>query len=141
MSKINKRVRRADAANISDHRHKLPDGSYTSGALNKPNKDQFDMHTHLYEFNEDTLETDPMHNFGDHTHGSRLGESSGPSPMQKKPGEPWQKMDSIEREGRSFVLRDGDSGSVIARGATPQSVVAHCDSADADEILKRYRAS
>lgn len=130
MAQFKKAVRRADS--FEDHVHKLPDGSMTGGSLHKPTKDQFDMHSHLFECNEDTAETDPMHNFGDHTHMTAMGETSGPMKPQKMPGQPWEKMDSLRREGVEFVLRSA-TGHVIGRGRTAVQAVAKYDAFDADE--------
>jgi hypothetical protein len=131
MSQFKKATRRADS--FEEHVHRLPDGSLTGGSLHKPTKDQFDMHSHLFEKDEDTAETGPMHNFGDHTH--KLpggGETSGPMKPQKMPGEPWKKMDSLQREGTDYVLRSV-TGSVIGRGRTAVDAMKHYDSFDADE--------
>jgi hypothetical protein len=130
MSQFKKASRRADS--FEEHVHKLPDGSLTKGSLHKPTKDQFDMHTHLYEFNEDIAETEPMHNFGDHTHMTKYGESSGPMKPQKMPGEPWKKMDSLQREGVDYVLRS-ETGHVIGKGKTAAEACRHYDAFDADE--------
>jgi hypothetical protein len=116
--KIKKSIRRADA--IEDHVHELPNGELTGGSLHKPSKDQFDMHSHLYEHNEDTAETTAMHNFGDHTHSIRwqgkIVETSGPKPVSKKPGQEWEKMDSLQREGSHWVVRSS-TGNVLKRSA------------------------
>lgn len=115
--KINKKIRRADA--IEDHVHLLPNGEMTGGALHKPSKDQFDMHSHLYEHEEDTAESGPMHSFGDHTHTIRhqgkIVETSGPKPVPKAPGQKWEKMDSMQRQGADFVVKS-ETGKVIKRG-------------------------
>lgn len=67
------------------------------------------MHTHLYELNEDWVETEPMHSEPGHVHALPHGElTSGPKPLSKKPGQPWEKMDSSEtigREGANWVIR------------------------------------
>lgn len=113
MGKVQKSIRRADT--MEDHCHLLADGSLTSGTLHKPSKDQFDMHSHLYECGEDTCETDPMHNIGDHVHMTKIGDTKGPKPMPKEPGESFEKMDSaVQREGRDWVVRSA-TGHVLAR--------------------------
>lgn len=120
MSKFQKKVRRADGA-IADHVHTLPNGELTSGMLDKPSKDRFGMHAHLYEHEEDTCESGPMHNDGDHTHtvlwlGEKV-ETSGPRAVPKKPGEKWQKMDSADRVTRQggFWVVKADSGRIVMR--------------------------
>lgn len=88
MGKFSTRVYRKDGTD--DHVHALPDGTLTSGALSKPSKDRYDMHTHLYECDERVVESSPAHNFGDHVHETEYGVTSGPLPVGKKPGDPWQ---------------------------------------------------
>lgn len=113
MSKIQKHIRRADS--LEDHMHSIPDGDMTGGMLMKPSKDQFGMHTHLYECEEDTAETGPAHDLPGHIHSLKEGqETSASVKMTKKPGDPWQKMDSLRREGTKYVLRSM-TGAAIAR--------------------------
>jgi len=133
--KIRKSTIRRDA--IEDHRHRLDSGDFTGGALMKPCKDQSAMHTHLYEFEEDTYETGPMHNEPGHTHSSQHGPVSAPMSMQKQPGEPWQKMDSLQREGKVYVLRSAE-GNVISRGFTAKQAMEHYDAFDADEAVAKH---
>lgn len=68
---------------INNHRHALPNGKMTGGMLLKPNKDQYELHTHLYDNDEMIHESGLMHDFGSHTHSSELGETSAPIPMSK----------------------------------------------------------
>lgn len=122
---------------MEDHVHILPNGDLTQGALHKPSKDQFDMHTHLYMCESDTCETSPAHNFGDHTHKLIGGdETSGPKPLPKEPGKPWQKMDSLSRRGREWVVT-GTTGHVLARGATRKDALMNWqDGAHGDMVDK-----
>lgn len=122
MGKIRKAIRRADS--MEDHVHRLPSGDLTGPALHKPMKDQFDMHSHLYECNEDTAETDIMHGVGDHVHKTADGNTSGPLPLPKQPGAPAQfKNDSaVSKEGRNWVVRS-ETGHVIGRGLTKEAAL------------------
>jgi hypothetical protein len=132
MGQFKKAVARADS--FEDHVHRMPNGELTGGSLHKPTKDQFDMHSHLYEHKEGTAETEATHNFGDHTHITQHGETSGPMKPQKTPGQPWKKMDSLQREGRVFVLRSS-TGHILGMGKTAFDAVAKYDASyDADEV-------
>lgn len=121
MGKISMRVYHKDQA-AEDHKHRLPDGSYTGGSLYKPNSDRTFPHTHLYEHHGKTLESCLAPVGGDHTHGSECGETSGPVPMYQ--GE--ARADSVERQGMYWVVKSG-TGHVMSR---------HANRMDAEAMMK-----
>jgi len=82
MGKINTRVHHKDQG-LEDHAHKLPNGKYTGGMLLKPNSNQSFPHTHLYQKEGKTLETNQAPVGGDHTHITELGITSGPTEVGK----------------------------------------------------------
>lgn len=112
MGRVHTRVSHRDA--LQDHRHALPNGEMTSGMLLKPSTtDQWPMHTHLYEFEEETLETGPMHDEPGHVHSTGMGETSGNVGMAKQPGEAWKKdtADQVEdREHKKALERMKSAG-------------------------------
>ena len=82
MSKYYVRVHRKD---MSDHAHKLPNGTSSGGALMKPEsvlsdeqKNQRGWHTHLYQHYGKTYESMPAHDEPGHTHDTEVGPSAGP---------------------------------------------------------------
>lgn len=84
MGIVQKRVSRKDQT--EDHAHKMPDGTMTGCALWKPNKDRTFPHTHLYQFEGKTCETDVADEGPGHVHEVAGGETGGPVAVQKSRG-------------------------------------------------------
>jgi hypothetical protein len=90
MGKIARNIHRKDSEN--DHAHKLEKGGLTGGMLNKPNKDRQELHSHLYQHEGKTYETNLAPNEKGHTHdyqpepGHEYAETAGPVPVKKGAG-------------------------------------------------------
>lgn len=121
MGITHKRVHRSDA--WEDHAHTLPNGKPTLGALFKSSSNRFGKHTHLYEHDGITYETEPDYEGGDHSHSTELGMTSGPIPVSKLRGAEAPRMDHLEREGGEWVVRS-PIGRNLARGRTREAALA-----------------
>jgi hypothetical protein len=112
MGKIHKRIHRADA--LQDHRHAMADGRFTGGMLLKPNRDQAGWHTHLYQDERDTLETEEAQNDGDHTHETIMGDTTGPMALRTDALEPARDLKGyVQRRGHRWVAVSA-TGHVLA---------------------------
>lgn len=109
MGKFNPAVVRRDGQD-ANHVHALPDGRMTEGMIEKPSHKYYSRHTHLYQMDGATYETDPAEDGPGHTHTSELGETSGPTKADKSPGQPWRKdaaepdalKGKVQRRGTRF---------------------------------------
>lgn len=136
MSKFKTHAVRRDSAQAKvDHIHSLPDGHLTESMLDKPSKDYYSLHTHLYTFEGQTCETEPSMDGPGHTHESELGESSGPIQPQKAPGQPWRK-DSLHEAFQGRVQRRGDRWFAISYDG--QVVGNHSRQDGAERVLAAW---
>lgn len=89
MSKVQKAVSRKDA---DDHMHNVAKGDKsasfnTGGMCKKPSTNsRAGFHTHLFEHDGDTHETDPAFNEPGHVHDTEFGLTGAPLPLDKDPG-------------------------------------------------------
>lgn len=133
MGKIKMQVHRKDS--MEDHRHRLADGSYTGGALNKPNADRTFPHTHLYQHDGKTHETGLAASGGDHTHDSLFGETAGPVGMGPKIGPEIPRndhMDFVEREGSQWVVRS-EGGKTLGKHPSKEAAVNQLKAIEANK--------
>ena len=119
MCKIYPRVYRKDAQ--EDHAHYLSNGTITGGMLLKPSKDQSALHSHLYHWEEQTLETGPMHNEPSHDHTTELGDTHGTVPIRKDSAE---ENHQLRRIGTDYILMS-DTGAALARHDSLKCAVQH----------------
>lgn len=137
--KIRKAILRKDLQ--PDHAHTCPDGKMTGGELLKPNANaRAGWHTHLFQHDGMTYETDAAYYGPDHVHDVPEfgGFTSGPMPVPKHYGEELERLDSLQREGTEWVLRSGKTGKIIGRGKTRVDALhlyADADSQDVDEAM------